>query len=234
MPAILARPHPIERLPHVVGIDLTADEAVERQLLPCHRQRREAGHLVPPRDGIRGRPGPLGEPGAQGGLRVHRGGGEQDGAGVAVTGELGQLLDGPVVDHQSQLRRGDPEPGVRADDAEVTGEGDLAAGTHRRSVDGGDGADGQRAERVEHASDRGRCLGILDVGQVGPGAERRALTPHDHRPGVGGLVARGDEAGDVLRVDRVATVGPIERADQDVAVTFGSDHAGILARRACR
>lgn len=147
---------------------------------------------------------------------------------MTVAGELGQLLDRPVVDHHPQAGGGDAESGGRSDDPEITGERELTSCPQCRSLDRCDGADRELADGVERSSDEDCGLLVLDVAQVCAGTERRPLPRHHEDPCVTDVGGDPIESVEVLGVERVATLGAVDRAQQDGAGPVGRDHLRIL------
>ena len=197
-----------------------------------HRQRCQRGELVRPcQSGIE-----IAEAmHAAGGVEVrgrilHRG--DEHRPGDGPTQLAGEALDRPVVDDETEPGGRNAEPARRRRHANVAGHGELGAGAEGGTVDGGDGRDGQLGEPAQHAAERLGELALLDAHQVGAGAERRRSARQHEHAGVGGdalSVEQGEQRG---VVDGVATLGTVERDDEDtvtlVAVPRHPYHAPTL------
>ncbi len=215
------------RLEVVVGVGF-ADGAFETELVTGDRQRRQSGELVSPRDRVVERPKAMDTTGgvqlfSRVGLRreQHRASDRR--------GELRcESPDRPVVDHETEFRRRDPDRARRRGDPQVGGDRELGACTQRRSVDRCDHRDGQTTEATQHRGEIGGELALLDSVEIRTGAERRWLAgQHDGANCI--RAARLDPSLDVEQfqerraIDGVAPRRPIERDDRDESVVSEID-----------
>ena len=159
---------------------------------------------------------------------------QQHRPGDGATHLAAQPVDGPAVDHQSELGRGDAEHAGGGGHAQVAGDGQLRARAECRSVDRGDGGDTQIGEATQRGHECGDELAALDAGQVGAGAERRWRAGEHQHSGTArdrrtlGICER--EQG--WMIDSVAAFRPIDRDDDDTIAPLHTYHGATVCRPA--
>ena len=151
---------------------------------------------------------------------------EQHRPGQRAARDQRQPGHGPLVGHQPETASGDAEGGAGCGDAEVAGEGELDAGAQRRAVDGSHRGHRGRVQPLEQfveAFDEPLVLDRREVGARAEVASGAGDDDHTGRAGDGG-VERVDQRVEGPAVERVATLGPVDRDELDVVVRLAVDH----------
>lgn len=217
------------RLDPLVGFDV-AGEHLERQLVTGNAQWSEPGDRACPRQRIVEGPEPMHGTGREQPLTVEDLGGEQHAASERPAELARQPLDGPLVDHQTELGGRNSEPAVGCRDTKVADGRQLGPGTHRRTVDRGDHGRLEFGEPVQHASEVGGEDVLLDAGQVGARRERGWGAGQHHRASIAGIGLRVDQREQRRVIDCVAPFRSVD-GDQhhsvgDVVAVFDPYHGG--------
>ena len=114
--------------------------------------------------------------------------------------QAGQQIGAAGVDHQPPSGEGPHEAGLFVDQDEVTGQGQVGPGPHRRPVDGGDGGLVQLPELADEGL-HAVAQGLAGVAGVEPGpsgaGHRRVAQIH---AGAEGVADPGDQQGPDLPV----------------------------------
>ena len=197
-------------------------------------ERRQRRDRFSPRDRVGDATRSLREAQPDGVLTRQHVGREQHGPGRPLAGQARQPRRRPLVDHEAQLGRGDPERGVGCGNPEVAGDGELGAGTEGGALDRRDHRHRRVTDAEQQATQRRLERLVLDAGQIGAGTEVPAgASDDDHARPFGDGSGDGDgQLGGVVDVDRVASLRPVDGDDSDVAAAFGRDgHRGVPTTR---
>lgn len=130
-----------------------------------------------------------------------------------------RTFDRPLVDGESELGCGNPEPTGCRRHPQIARKCQLGAGTHRRSVHGRQGDARQLRESAKSAAESVGKLVAFDTGQVGPRTKGRRLARQDDNPRSarhGGLMF--DHATQGREVDRVPSMRTPNRHDGHVGL----------------
>ena len=117
---------------------------------------------------------------------------EQHGPGRPLAGQARQPRRRPLVDHEAQLGRGDPERGVGCGNPEVAGDGELGAGTEGGALDRRDHRHRRVTDAEQQATQRRLERLVLDAGQIGAGTEVPAGASERSRELEGAMLISND------------------------------------------
>lgn len=140
-------------------------------------------------------------------------------------------FDCPLINGESELGCGNPEPTRCSCHAKVARERQLGTGAHRGSIDRGQCDAGQLGESPKCAT---QCVGELvafDAGQVGPRTKSRWLARENDNPRStrhGRLML--DHTSQGREVDRIPAVWAADRHHRDMRlVPFERDRSAVLS-----